>query len=358
MMIPRFTRLFIVTYGRSGSTLLQGLVNALPGYRIQGENGGFLSGLQSAHAALTDAHDHLADPARDTPINPWFGASRYEPGFLITEFRAFAERMLFGPSLDEEAGPELPSSDRRVLGFKEIRYSDLEPDRLEELLAFLHALWPGAALIFNSRALSDVVTSGWWRNQPPESVRARLTRFDTFAAAYVAENPAHAIHLSYDRLVETDRREVGRLMDFLGEAPAARDLEIVFARNHSWANKALTEYLRGRAGHVRLFEHDWWRAHVDDFRIEVLQRSRAWLARGVFLPSAGSAPRLFLRTSCGDVEVVTGEPTPRLAKLFPGNPAGAAAGFRVELAGAEDVHLIARVEGGRERQVGRLKVGE
>ena len=358
MRIARFTRLFIVTYGRSGSTLLQGLVNALPGYRIQGENGGFLSGLQAAHAALADAHDHLTDPAKDTSVSPWFGASRYEPRFLTTEFRAFAERMLFGPSPDEEAGPDVRAPDPRVLGFKEIRYSELEPDRLEELLAFLRALWPGAALIFNSRALSDVVTSGWWRNQPPETVRARLTRFDTFAAAYVAENPAHAIHLSYDRLVETDRREVDRLMDFLGEAPAAQDLEIVFARNHSWANKALTEYLRGRAGHVRLFEHDWWRSHVDDFRIDVLQKGRGWLARGAFLPSAGPARRLFLRTSGGDLEVVTGEPTPRLAKLFPGNPASAMAGFRVELAGAEDVNLIARVEGGRERQVGRLKVSE
>src|SRR5688572_1085508 len=32
--------LFIVTYGRSGSTLLQGVLNSIPGYLIRGENDG------------------------------------------------------------------------------------------------------------------------------------------------------------------------------------------------------------------------------------------------------------------------------------------------------------------------------
>ena len=35
---PRFRTVNIVTYGRSGSTLLMGLLNAIDGYRIRGEN--------------------------------------------------------------------------------------------------------------------------------------------------------------------------------------------------------------------------------------------------------------------------------------------------------------------------------
>jgi hypothetical protein len=35
---PSFRLSFVVTYGRSGSTLLQGLLNSIPRYCIRGEN--------------------------------------------------------------------------------------------------------------------------------------------------------------------------------------------------------------------------------------------------------------------------------------------------------------------------------
>src|SRR5580698_4461108 len=101
-MRARFNRLFVITYGRSGSTLLQGLLNALPGYRVHGENGGFLTKLLGAHEALTDAHAHLANPAVDRHRNPWFGSSRYDPATLNTAFRNFIDNILFRPRAHPE----------------------------------------------------------------------------------------------------------------------------------------------------------------------------------------------------------------------------------------------------------------
>lgn len=35
----RYNHILIITYGRSGSTLIQGILNAIPGVRVFGENG-------------------------------------------------------------------------------------------------------------------------------------------------------------------------------------------------------------------------------------------------------------------------------------------------------------------------------
>ena len=43
---------FVVTYGRSGSTLLQNVLNTIPGYCIRGENANTLAHLAKACHAV------------------------------------------------------------------------------------------------------------------------------------------------------------------------------------------------------------------------------------------------------------------------------------------------------------------
>ena len=43
---------FVMTYGRSGSTLVQGLLNAIPGYLIRGENAAALNHLHGFHKTM------------------------------------------------------------------------------------------------------------------------------------------------------------------------------------------------------------------------------------------------------------------------------------------------------------------
>lgn len=56
--------LFVVTYGRSGSTLVQGLLNSIPGYLIRGENRGVLYRLYQYHSRSRRRATSSAAPNR------------------------------------------------------------------------------------------------------------------------------------------------------------------------------------------------------------------------------------------------------------------------------------------------------
>ena len=47
-----FDYLFTLTYARSGSTLLQNILNSVPGVLFRGENAGALNGLYSSWAGV------------------------------------------------------------------------------------------------------------------------------------------------------------------------------------------------------------------------------------------------------------------------------------------------------------------
>ena len=345
-MAARFDRLFVVTYGRSGSTLLQGLLNEIDGYRIYGENGGFLAKLHDAYEALADAHAHLLNPANDKPRNPWFGSSRYDQATLNAGFRRFVDETLFRPQVDREA---------RVFGFKEIRHHDLGEEKLSGLLAFIRRIYPRSAIVFNTRNVADVLKSGWWRNDFWDGLPRQLVDFAEFCGAYARANGDHAIHVRYDRLIDPDRREAGRLLAFLGEALCDARIEAVFAANHSYENRALTEYLSGRSRYVELYEPDWWRANMDEFRIDIEVGPEACVATGVFLPSVDSGARIRLKSGATVVEVAGSTPTPRIGELHAGNPRSANAGYAMEFPPSEVLYLFGAGAGFDNRLIGIVR---
>ena len=67
---PRFV--FIFTYGRSGSTLLSGYLNALPGYCIRGENYMAVAHLCAFYRAIKASKGHTAKKSGLT-VHPWYG---------------------------------------------------------------------------------------------------------------------------------------------------------------------------------------------------------------------------------------------------------------------------------------------
>ena len=76
MSIRRFV--FIVTYGRSGSTLLQKIIGSAPGFYIAGENKDALFGLYESCRSVAYARRHFGS-SLTTSGNPWFGAERLDP---------------------------------------------------------------------------------------------------------------------------------------------------------------------------------------------------------------------------------------------------------------------------------------
>src|SRR5690606_768941 len=69
--------LFIVTYGRSGSTLLMSILDTLPGFCIRGENGGVLYDLFTFHTKATNAREKWSGRKPLEPLHPWYGIDGY-----------------------------------------------------------------------------------------------------------------------------------------------------------------------------------------------------------------------------------------------------------------------------------------
>ncbi len=204
-MPPR--HVFIVTYGRSGSTLLQNLLNALPGYCVRGENENALVSLFQAWQKI-DVQPHFAN-ARATqrqtsPAEPWFGAEATDPDrFGQSLAAAFSTHVL------------APPPGTRVSGFKEIRWHQA-PKNFPALLAYIVRFFPDSRFIFNTRDPAAVARSGWWQKQAPEDVYSRLAKAEQLFAEAQATWPAISVALHYDTFV-ADHTALRPLFDLLDE---------------------------------------------------------------------------------------------------------------------------------------------
>ena len=216
-----FDYVFLLTYARSGSTLLQSLLNSEPTALIRGENNNALFYMFKALEAVTMSKtQHGQHPTE--PDTPWFGAEKLTPlGFKRTILRQFVNGVL------------RPTPTAKVLGFKEIRHipffmNDLD---FENYCQFLLNSFPNAKLIFNSRDAEDVRKSAWLKELNPElvkrGVRAADERFRLATARF-----DNVLHLQYEDYVE-NHDEVKKLFKFVGFEYDAARVEAIF-------NKRLT----------------------------------------------------------------------------------------------------------------------
>jgi hypothetical protein len=190
--------LFVVTYGRSGSTLLGGILSSTPGFLIRGENGGALYHLYRFHR--TCIREQQARRGTLARRHPQFGIEGYPGGIALADIRALA--------LDTLIRPE---PDSRVVGFKEIRWR--YPD-LDEYVEFLVNVFPGARFVVNTRDLDDVARSKWWAEKP--DARAELEATDTRLRTLAERLGDVAFHVHYNDYVADPGRLRG-LFEWLGE---------------------------------------------------------------------------------------------------------------------------------------------
>ena len=210
--------LFVVTYGRSGSTLVAGLLNTLPGYLIRGENRDALHHLFRFHQTLVTESTRGPKAKLRQRTHPFFGIADFPPEKSLAGIR----RLVLDTVLR-------PKPDTRVTGFKEIRW--YHPD-LEEYVAWLREVFPGARFLVNTRAHADVLRSKWWAEGDVEQNAEHLAVIERRMLALAESLGDAAYRIHYDDYV-ADPTVLQGLFAWLGEDWDEATVRATMAVRHS-----------------------------------------------------------------------------------------------------------------------------
>ena len=209
---------FIVTYGRSGSTLLQGVLSATPGVVMRGENNDALYQL-FRFRELVDARRRvqLRVATRRQERSAWFGIEGYDERIALRQMRQLMLQTLIRPEPDSQ-----------IVGFKEVRY---DKEDLVDYVRFMRAVFPGARIIINTRDHAAVSQSKWWGEQ--EDALENLAAFEGRLMDVLEDLGDAAYHVRYDDYV-TDPGRLRGLFDWLGVDFDEDRVKDVLAVKHSF----------------------------------------------------------------------------------------------------------------------------
>jgi hypothetical protein len=210
--------LFVVTYGRSGSTLVAGLLNSLTGYLVRGENRDALHHLFRYHQTLLTESRRGPKANLRQRTHPFFGIADFPPQKSLAGIRRLALETVLRPR------PET-----RVTGFKEIRW--YRPDT-EEYVAWLREVFPGARFLVNTRAHEDVLKSAWWADGDPELNAEHLAETEARLLALADSLGDAAYRIHYDDYV-ADPTVLKGMFEWLGELWDEDTVRATMAVRHS-----------------------------------------------------------------------------------------------------------------------------
>lgn len=217
----------IITHGRSGSTLLQGILNSIKGWRIYGENFNFAFHLFEAGYCLYRTKTNHGKPKNENPTNPWYGASKIN----IKDFNNKSALLL-----RDFVHMNIARDGDKCIGFKEIRYIDiLKEDMsgylLQSYLQFLMQALPSVKLIFLNRKEEDTLKSEWWKKGNSEENMRLLKFFRTFCEKFCSQSP-QAFRLDFEALIKKVDTQKS-LYEFLEIPFDEKKLKQVLIKPHS-----------------------------------------------------------------------------------------------------------------------------
>ncbi len=208
---------FVMTYGRSGSTLLMGLLNTLPGYLIRGENDDALRFLHDFHTTCVARSQHWPVDRVRRRTDAFYGIGDFPPALSLADIRKLALDTLLRPK------PET-----RVTGFKEIRW--WRHDDLPAYVAWLREVFPGARFLVNTRNHADVLQSKWWAKGGDNSEHLADIERRLLEAAAGLGDAAYRVH--FDDYV-ADPGVLAPMFAWLGEEYDEASVRATMERKHS-----------------------------------------------------------------------------------------------------------------------------
>jgi hypothetical protein len=250
---PAERPIFVFAQPRSGSTLVQRLVNSLEDVILYGEHLEVLTGVAAAydtfmarrgHSFCSEDSDRAAVQAKalhrlkdPTDFSPNANALSYE--HVRATFRDFVKALVH-PVRDPRF---------RRWGFKEIRY--WSHDRVFEMLI---DLFPQATFVFVVRHPLEQIAShegtGWGK----ASIRERAERWRDQAVSYLEyhrRRPDLSRLVRYEDLTRADSDAGRALIEFLGYAYTARQDEILFGLGKVGAAEKRPEWTEATRDEIR-----------------------------------------------------------------------------------------------------------
>jgi hypothetical protein len=210
---------FVMTYGRSGSTLLMGLLNTIPGYLVRGENDDAMHFLYDFHRTCVQRSTFWPIERMRTKSNPFFGMGDFPAGSSIAGARRLALDTLLRPK-----------PDTRVTGYKEIRWWRHED--LDAYVAWLREVFPGARFLVNTREHADVLRSKWWAKGDPETTAVHLADIERRMLETAGRLGEAAYHVHFDDYVR-DPAVLAPMFAWLGEEYDEAAVRATMEKKHS-----------------------------------------------------------------------------------------------------------------------------
>ena len=217
----KFDSVLIITYGRSGSTLLQGILNSIEGCLIRGENDNFCFALYQAYQSIKNSKKFKK---ATEATHPWYGAPFISEDVFLKQASKMTKDLILSDKKDD---PTI-----KYYGFKEIRYAELEvQNNFEDYLKFLEKIFPNPCFIFNTRNLDDVLKSGWWSKTNQAKSREQLVslenKFTKFCSQY-----NNSFQITYESIVSKSFT-LEAMFDFLGVKYAVEKIDNSISTKHS-----------------------------------------------------------------------------------------------------------------------------
>jgi len=210
----------IITYGRTGSTLLVGLLNTARGALIRGENGNFFFRLFKAYQTLLKTRRR----GGNQPNHPFFGAREADTDGFLDLCRQSVNTVLAPKGSLTRAAPT-------TIGFKEIRYLDMPQKVLDNYLDFLTEIFPDPLFVFLTRDIEQVMSSGFYAKRENKEALSRNLQRCHRKFAKLAEARPNTFQIDYKDLADGARLRA--LFDAAGLAYDEKRIRKTLQVDHS-----------------------------------------------------------------------------------------------------------------------------
>ena len=199
---------FVVAYGRSGSTLIQGLLNALPRVLVRGENNFYVLSIYHSMVRARRFRRRYHGPGSNDTTSAFYGVNGIHP----SDFAELARDLVVQQLVGEKARRHLD-----VVGFKEVRWYQVTADEEADFFDFMDLAFPGAQYVLNERDHDAVAASGFWKRSEPEELLDAVTRTEAIHEHLRTTRPERVYDTRFEVLTGDDDAAVEKQLRGLAE---------------------------------------------------------------------------------------------------------------------------------------------